>query len=89
MEVTLKLSDLVEMQSKHTCFIYFIKKLASGLPVAKNLIEYNCNDLEENEEKEPINIELTEQKADPKITKMPSTLNNRCTRRRRGKYCFG
>ena len=37
------------------------------LSVAKTSIEYNCNSLEENdeEEKEPINIELTNQKTDP------------------------
>ena len=35
-------------------------------PVAKTLIKYNINSSEEKdeEEKEPINIELTEQKAD-------------------------
>ena len=38
--------------------------MATGLPVAKTLIKYNNNRLEENdgEEKEPINIELTEKK---------------------------
>ena len=41
--------------------------MATGWPVAKILIKYNSNNLEENnkEEKEPINIELTDQKADP------------------------
>ena len=41
--------------------------MATDLPIAKTLIKYNSNNLEENdeEEKEPINIELTEQKADP------------------------
>ena len=40
--------------------------LATRRPVAKTLIKYN-NNLEENdeEEKEPINIEFTEQKTDP------------------------
>ena len=40
--------------------------MATGLPVAKALIKYN-NSLEEKdeEEREPINIELTEQKTDP------------------------
>ena len=35
-----------------------------GRPVAKTLIEYNINNLDEKdeEEKEPINFELTEQK---------------------------
>ena len=45
----------------------FHRILPTGRPVAKTLIEYNSNNFEENEEeeKEPINIELTEQKADP------------------------
>ena len=40
--------------------------MATGLPVAKILIKYN-NNLEENdeEEKEPINTEFTEQNTDP------------------------
>ena len=40
--------------------------MATGRPVAKTLIKYNRNNLEENneEEKEPINIGLTEQKTD-------------------------
>ena len=40
--------------------------MATGRPVAKNLIKYNNNNLEENdeEEKEPINIELTDKKTD-------------------------
>ena len=38
--------------------------MATGLPVAKTLIKYNSNNLEENDEKErePINIELTDKK---------------------------
>ena len=41
--------------------------MATDLPIAETLIKYNSNNLEENdeEEKEPINIELTEQKIDP------------------------
>ena len=41
--------------------------MATGKPVAKTLTKYNSNNLEENdeEEREPINIELTEQKTDP------------------------
>ena len=41
--------------------------MAIGWPVAKILIKYNCNNLDENdeEEKEPINIELTDKKTDP------------------------
>ena len=44
-----------------------LNNLAAGLLVAKTLIKYNNNYLEENdeEEKEPINIEFTEQKTDP------------------------
>ena len=34
MEVTLELSDLVVMQSKHTMSYIFHKILATGLPVA-------------------------------------------------------
>ena len=41
--------------------------MATGLLVAKTLIKYNTNNLEENDEdeKESIYIELTEQKTDP------------------------
>ena len=41
--------------------------MATGHPVAEILIKYNSNNLEENdeEEKKPINIELTDKKADP------------------------
>ena len=41
--------------------------MATCLPVAKTLIKYNCNSSEENneEEKEPIDIELTEKWTDP------------------------
>ena len=56
MEIILKLFDLV----------YSIKISATGRPVAEILIKYNNNNLEENdeEEKEPINIELTDKKKD-------------------------
>ena len=47
MEVTLELSGLVVMQSKHTMSYIPLKILATGLPVAKALIEYNSNRLEE------------------------------------------
>ena len=46
----------------------FHKKISAiGWPVAEILIKYNKNNLEENdeEEKEPINIEITCDKADP------------------------
>ena len=54
-----------------------LKTLAAGRPVAKSLIKYNSNGLEEidEEEKEPINIELTEQKQIPKIMKILLTLD--------------
>ena len=47
-------------------YIFHKKISATGWPVAEILIKYNNNNLEENdeEEKEPINIELTEQKTD-------------------------
>ena len=56
-EITLELSDLVVMQSKHTMSHIFHKILATGRPVAKTLIK-KSNRLEENdeEEKEPIDI---------------------------------
>ena len=47
--------------------IYLIQTFSSNTKtVSKNLIEYNSNDLVENdeEEKEPIDIEFTEQKND-------------------------
>ena len=64
-EIAFELSDPEVMQSKHTMFCIFQKKiLATGRPVAKTLIKYNSDNLEENdeEEKEPINIELTDKK---------------------------
>ena len=41
--------------------------MATERPVAENLIKYNSNRLEENdeEENEPINIELTDKTIDP------------------------
>ena len=41
--------------------------MATGWPVAKILIKYKNNNLEEidEEEKEPINIELTDKKTEP------------------------
>ena len=50
------------------CIFHFKKNSATGWPVAKALIRYNnSNNLEENDEKEkePIYIELTDQKTDP------------------------
>ena len=56
----------------------FHKYFAIGRPVAKILIKYNSNNLEEKDdvEKEPIDIELTEQKADPEMMKMLLTIND-------------
>ena len=67
-EFTLELSDPVVLQSKHTMSHIFHKIFATGGPVAKTLSKYNSNRLEENdeEEKEPINIKLTEKKTEPK-----------------------
>ena len=52
--------------------------MATGKPVTKILIKYNNNNLEENdeEEKEPINIELTDQKQFLIMMKMLLTLND-------------
>ena len=51
-EVTLEMSDLEIMQSKHTMSHIFHKNFGSWFPVAKTLIEYNCNCSEENIEEE-------------------------------------
>ena len=60
-------------------FRIFHKKIsATGLPVTEILIKYNNNNLEENdeEEKEPINIELTGQKQILIMMKILLTLND-------------
>ena len=51
--------------------------MATGRPVAKTLIEYNINYLEENDEekKEPIDIEFTEQNADHEEEKKENTID--------------
>ena len=56
----------------------FLKILATGLPVAKTLIKYNSNSSEEKveEKKEPINIELTDQKQIILMMKIILTLND-------------
>ena len=53
--------------------------MAIGRPVAKVLIKYNSNSLEKNdeEEREPINIELTDQKQILIMMKMLLTLNDK------------
>ena len=52
--------------------------MATGRPDAKTVIKYNNNNLEENdgEEKEPINIEFTEQKQILITMKMLLTLDS-------------
>ena len=62
----------------------FHKFLATGHPVAKNLIIYN-NNLEEKDEKEkdPINIELSEQKANSEMVKMLLTLDDQMYKKTR------
>ena len=62
----------------HNVSYISLKILATGRPVAKALIKYNSNNLEENdeEEKEPINIELTDQKQVLIMMKMLLTLND-------------
>ena len=55
----------------------FHKNLTTGSPVAKTLIKYNNNHLVENkEENELINIELTEQKQILIMMKMLLTLDD-------------
>ena len=52
--------------------------MSNGWPVAKILIKYNNNNLEENDEKEkePINIELTDKKQFLIMMEMLLTLND-------------
>ena len=90
MEITSELSDLVVMHLKHTMSCIFYKILATGLPVDKTLIKYNRNNLKENDEEEkgPINIELSDQKQILIMMKMLMTLDDQMYIRR-GRYCFG
>ena len=62
----------------------FHKILANGRPVAKTLIKYNRSNLEENdeEEMEPINIELTYQKQILIMMKMLLTLNDQMCKKK-------
>ena len=55
----------------------FHKFLTTGRPVAKTLIKYNnsCSEKNNEKEKEPINIEFTDQNADPEMMKMPLILD--------------
>ena len=52
--------------------------MATGRPVAKALIKYNSSCSEENdeEEKEPIDIEFIKQNSDPEMMKMQLTLDD-------------
>ena len=65
----------------------FHKIFATGLPVVKTLIKFHSNCSKENEEEEriPINIELTEQKAGPEMMKMLLNLDDRMYNKKTGK----
>ena len=70
MEVTLKLSDPVLIQSMNTIsHILLFFNLATGRSVVKSLTKYNSNNWRKmmREEKEPIDIEFSEQKANPEM----------------------
>ena len=63
-----------------------IQHFASNIkPVSQNLNEYNSNNLEENyeKEKESIDIEFIDQKADPKTMKILLNLNDRMNKKKR------
>ena len=64
--------------------------MATGRPVAKTLIKYKSNSLKENDEKEkkPINIELTEKDLYNDENAVEFRWSDE-KRRRRGRYCFG
>ena len=61
----------------HNVLYILLKKLTTGRPVSKTLIEYS-NSLEKNEEEEkkPINIELTDQNEILIMMKMLLNLND-------------
>ena len=62
--------------------------MATGKPVAKTLIKYKGNSSEENEEeKEPIDIEFTEQKTDPYNNENATDFRWSDTWRRLGRNC--
>ena len=52
------------------------KNLTTGLPVAKTLIKYNSNNLQKTMEKEPIDLEFSEQKDRPEMMKMLFTFDD-------------
>ena len=61
--------------------------MEKGKQAVKTSIEYNSNNPEENndEEKEPINIEFSEQNADPEMIKMLLTLNDQMLKKKKRK----
>ena len=77
-EITLELFDFAVMQSNTQCLIYSIKKIGNKSLSCQNFKKYKGNSSEEKmKKKEPIDIDFTEQNADPLIMKMLLTLNNR------------
>ena len=86
MEISLELSDLVAMQSKHTMWIYSLK-IGNWKTSCQTLIKYISNDLEENDkkEKDPINIGFITQKTDPEVIKMLLTWGNRVYKKKKRK----
>ena len=78
------------INTHNVLYISLKKNSATGFPVAKTLIKYNSNNLKENEEeeKEPIDIEFTEQKQILKLWKCYWLKMIRCTKRRQGRYCL-
>ena len=77
-EIILEFSDSVVMQKKHTMSRIFYKNFGNWKASCKILIKYNSNNLDENneEEKESINIEFTEENQILLMMKMLSTLND-------------
>ena len=72
------------MKSKHTMsHILHLKKLTTGLPVAKTLIKYNSNSFEENEEEESFDIEHTKLKAGLEMMKMFLTLDDQVFKKKK------
>ena len=66
----------------------FHKILATGRPVAKTLIKYNrsCSEKNNEKEKEPIDIEFTDQNSDPEMMKMLLTLDDRVEKKKMRRY---
>ena len=61
--------------------------MPTGRPVGKILIKYKSNSLEKNneEEKEPVDIDFTEQKTGSEMMKKLLTLGNRVYKKKRRK----